>query len=834
MNIDRVKVDQYGPLKDIDWSPPQVSVIYDDNAQGKTSLVELFIRYIFVSRKDSTTFENFLRFQQDEPEVTFELEQGGSLYQFGTGRNDHSLADLLGWNSEEELYRLLCIRASHNSLVSRPSKRSNLINALASLVSGVGTEQCRKIDRDLIRHFQLTSSNNWANRKDTEPSKLYDYLNKEALPFLEDWEELRTGLQQLARLKAKRNSLSEDLEQAEHKRAALQSGLECLRARHLDTQLSQVRSIRNELREYDRIKEEYNDQWKTALSKIDDAKRSLQGSSEAGEEGLNAKVTRTSEELKEKRDHLQQIPQKIDSIASRIDQLETEVDQIQQEVEQALKSVQQSILKHLHEPLQEIKRRQHLMKEYEFWFQHRFVLFSFGLLIIFLGTATGLSFSPWLFLLAGPGMGFSGLVVHRATRFKHIRQEREKTIDETVEGFNDEFEDYLDEKVKDLSQAKLIAGELPSDARQQIKDKHSMEEKEETLHQLQDQKTKLHQKRKDLKKTVNDLQQRLSKLEDKQQRQKEQLDRSNRNLQELREKSGQPTYDDFQHKLEQKQDLRTQLNKLETKLQTELDQDIGLTDGLIDRVEMKIDSFSDSCDEFDISRLDSDDNNKEALNRRLKSKEQTITNIEQNKEQVELEISQLKSDLRSSYNIDPERPEQLFEQKKHYIKVLQGAIRDRIAGSVARETLEQVSANYIQNLDQFLQPNGSSPHTVSDLFSEVMGDDYSISFDYDQEKFIVEEGENTYTEDDLSSGARKQLFYATRLALVSEISSEPVFLLLDDPYLNHFRPRKRRAITQLHRLIEQGWQITCFSVDRGTRDYFEEELDAEVFAVSDL
>jgi len=209
--------------------------------------------------------------------------------------------------------------------------------------------------------------------------------------------------------------------------------------------------------------------------------------------------------------------------------------------------------------------------------------------------------------------------------------------------------------------------------------------------------------------------------------------------------------------------------------------------------------------------------------------------IEGKKENIRIEKKRLE-DLRESLSekeVDSSKPAQLFQKKLETKESLKEFVIDRVAGNLAKEVLEDLSRGYLDSLDRFISGR-SVEKTVQSLFREVMGEQFELSFDYENNEFLVKEGEKSYPESDLSSGAKKHLFLATRLALVDKITAEPGFLVLDDPLLFYHEERKRKAIKQLKPFQKAGWQIIFFSVDDRTRNGVVEELNGREYSVSDL
>ncbi|MBS3739922.1 hypothetical protein KGY47_00935, partial [Candidatus Bipolaricaulota bacterium] len=87
MKITQISVDNYGPLGVINWDVPEVGVVYDDNMTGKTSLVDVLVRQLFIPQEGSKLFEDYQRFATDSSEksrsITIEIEKDGRNFLFG-------------------------------------------------------------------------------------------------------------------------------------------------------------------------------------------------------------------------------------------------------------------------------------------------------------------------------------------------------------------------------------------------------------------------------------------------------------------------------------------------------------------------------------------------------------------------------------------------------------------------------------------------------------------------------------------------------------------------------------------------------------------------------
>jgi uncharacterized protein YhaN len=104
---------------------------------------------------------------------------------------------------------------------------------------------------------------------------------------------------------------------------------------------------------------------------------------------------------------------------------------------------------------------------------------------------------------------------------------------------------------------------------------------------------------------------------------------------------------------------------------------------------------------------------------------------------------------------------------------------------------------------------------------EITGRYKAIKYEADSDLMLVDEDNNEYALDYLSTGAREQVFLAMRMGFSKiAMEGESAFLLLDDAFQHTDWERRTNMVSQIVDLSKTGWQIICFTMDDHVRDLF--------------
>lgn len=820
MKINHISVTAYGPLKKISWDLPDIGVVYDDNMVGKTSLVDLLVQFLFTSRNRSQVFDSYKRFNKLYPEVEIEIESGGRTYTYGQKKSTTKLKDLLGWEGDE-LFRLLCIRDGDSRLVLDSKNRPSMLRALVSLMSEVSTAKVGRIDSDIRRRCQITAHNRWTDRRDNNPPKLYSHIQGKIVPFLDKIDQAEEELQKLGQEQSTYHVLVDSLGNKEEELEEIDAKFSLAKAKKIEAISEQTEAKNKELEKYSRIREGDEDKWILAREKREKAIRALKGSKKLDEKGLEAKLNKIDHDVDESGERLDEgINQDERGVRKELRDLKNEESEIRNQIDKERGSARKFIRENVRIFLQKRgKMRQ--------WADGQIIYYVTSSVVFVISILCGISLSYWFYGGIVIALLLGVLIKRKVSQFNAIEKKIERT-------FNEKFKSVLEQHIQNVETIEDLCEEIPDKIGQKIREEKELRQIQNDIRRLEDELEELARERSGLPEEIGKLSAKKEELRQKVEEQKYAKKESEQVLEDLRDRSGQPNCESFQKKLVEKRKVLESIRKLEAVLNSELDTDLEklelltVADTNVSELRSKVEAkFSHPKQHWELEDKDNLEHQKNKKQRELKELKAKIDRIEN-------QIKQRESSLRSEYEIDPEQPQDLFSRKTKYTNDLERFIIDRIAGAEACKILENISGSYLEDLNKFFNSDKNSPESVGRFFANVMGSEFQISFNYDSNKFFIKEGALEYSEADLSSGGRRHLFYSIRLALLNEIVPEPAFLVLDDPFLYYHTDRKKKAIKQLDHLIQKGWQILCFTVDKETRNSMVQELDAEEFKIADL
>ena len=832
MRIERLTVEKYGPLKHMDWQLPEVGVIYDDNMAGKTAIVDLLVQELLVTRKDSTTFQGYRRFGE-AADVQIYLQSGNCSHQLGTEARKQGFETIFGWD-EEELSRLLCIRAGDNDLVSQPGERSRMLNALASLVSGVGTEKIKKVDRDIRQTCNITQNNNWTDRKGTEHPKLKSRISEKIIPFLDHTEDIEESFRQLGQYQSRLSKIEEGLAGKRNLIDQIDDELKERRADKLERVLTKYRETRERIDDYSNANKSDLDRWKQAKRELEEAESSLIGNDEIEGEGLEGKIGEEEEKLRKlKRRYEITIEEKRNKLKSRLRELNREKSDIEDKIKREKQKVRDLFTKRLQAPMKKLQMKQTLIAQLKHWKENRAIYYGGSSIVLLLSAALGIIIDFRFFSISLATAFFVIFASYRAYLHQRLKQQTEGIRDDIRNRIRNELSEYCPDASFDVTKLANLREEILDQVPRTVGRENGLSEVEETIQSTENKLQQLTGEQSALEAEIEETRERLESYRASYTRQKQRMRKASQQLESLRNKTGKPTLERAMTDLEDKRKLEEKLDRLTAVLEHELETEFENNRELVTKTRDTITKLQSEATRSDQREMEIQDSATiEELRASKDEIQEEIRELEAELNQIQKKVNLEKDELRNDYSVDPEKPEEFFQQKEDYQKELQESILDRISGSAARQIIKDISESYIENLDRYFR--GKSTHTVERFFSEVMGDELSVDFDYEEKQFYITENNEYYPETDLSTGARKHLFYSVRLALLERITSEPLFLLLDDPFLFYHEDRKADAIAQLNYLIDEGWQVICFTVDRQTKDDMVQNTGAKELSLREL
>ncbi|MBS3813620.1 hypothetical protein KGY64_07320, partial [Candidatus Bipolaricaulota bacterium] len=304
-------------------------------------------------------------------------------------------------------------------------------------------------------------------------------------------------------------------------------------------------------------------------------------------------------------------------------------------------------------------------------------------------------------------------------------------------------------------------------------------------------------------------------------------------LTKLRKQAGVDDLEELEDLVEAKRKSEEELREARGTLAGELEVDRTDDDDLLTMAEEEMERLGKEIESVGRHSEGYDGREVAELKEREKNVREELREKRRKLKALEDRVDEIKATLRKR-NLDPGEPRVIFDRRDEYLRELRNFTVDRLAGNLAREALDRVSSEYFETLDAYLGRSERREGNVGEFFSGVMGDEFEVEFDFERDEFIIHEGDVEYSENSLSSGGKRHLLYATRLALLEGIPTDPAFLILDDPYLFYHKDRKGKAVRQLKKFVKKGWQVLCFTVDRETMNLMVDELGAGYFEIGDL
>lgn len=826
MRIRSLRTSGVGPLPDLEWEPGDCEVIFDDNQQGKTTLIDLLIDTVFREGRKKL-FDDARRYEEyGNARVVLSTE--GNDVVFGEDGDDENLSDLLGWRLPE-LHRLLCIRASEVNLAG-PVEGDNLWESLASVLEGMSDNYIDSVRDKILDQGNLTPSLQWQNQ---QPDYFKDSLYEDVVPGIDRAREgesvLREALEykkELADLEEReeqlRNDELDELEETLDRKRRQRELMELLEARD---RLEEARQIKNEIDEdYGRILPKYEDPWREALDELEESRQKLDRKKETLEEYQSER-----DQLKDRRES---INEELDEINESIRTKQSELDRRSEDRDEKLRE-----LRNRRSKLDQLTRRAETARDQfeqwgSVWDVARWVLIAGFILLTGSFVLTPIRF------LYGVVIGAVGLLAtaggtsifwvkqYYGSEFQSIEQ----TLEDALREWSFESEGPPLEAARELLKRdveSLLSGEAdPAELREEIQSlKEDRSGREGTLNGIEDRLGTLVGNETDRGK-IQEVQAEIETVE-------ETLETLEATCEDFRQKTGLPDFETYQERLEERRDKEGRLQSLTSQL-------IGRLDVKDDATLSDLRAYVDRREEA-LGDVNRPDESSEEL-------ERTIEELEKEIESVEFEVSELKDRIRTlrerlnetvkplhDLGVDLDAPEELFDRETEWERTLNEAVLDRLAAAYCVKLLEEQKGDYMESLRDLLNQDREGERNLSQMYADVMDPGSQVELDPVSGEFSVVRDGFTLHETGLSSGARTHLYFSCRLVLLKELFvDEPGFMILDDPFLTYFPDRKEKAIGLLEPYVESGWQILFFTVDPTARDVFRENLGAGVSAIGDL
>lgn len=817
MRIHRIQTQGTGPLPAVDWQPGDCEVVYDDNQTGKTTLIDLLIETVF-SEGRKTIFEDQDRYD-GFPDTTVELSEDEDRYAFTDDGTDVALSDLLGWKLPE-LNRLLCVRASQVEM-GGPQEDADIWKALASVIEGLEDDYVEKLKDTICDLTNITSRRfAWSSTKGNDHFK--ETILNDVVPKLDRAEEAEERLAELLHRREERRELQETVDALREERipglrTAIQereNQLALLDLGRSERELEEALTLRNRLQQdFGRIDPAFEDPWEEAHDALETLRRDRKQKQER-----NRTRGRKEDELEERREtvraELSELDEAIAADESTLEEREATLRERREETAERQRRAG------------ELSRRLEELPNVPPGSGGAGILL--GLVVLLGGVLTPYTvLSPILDAAAGGLLALGGLIM-AGLRYRWQRR-RDRLVETGRKLLAETTGERRDSEEPTVGALKAFHEAPPEEFLGDIQNeldglRERLQAKRERRSSLKTELENLEERLEELREEPPDTEDLEAKIQDHE-----------ATCESYRQKTGLPDFETYRERLEDRREIEGELQSLISRLQGRLDldgEDPDLADiqTVLDRRREALEDVTPPEDDRGAleDELETRRAKLEDLQARLRDREETLAELERTLREQDRLLHELE--------VDPDEPEALFEVKRNSRRRLEEAVRDRMAGALILRVLDSLEEGYLDRVRELLEgPKEDDGWSLSHAYGAVMGEEHRVDFDPETLRLTIHADGLQLPESALSSGARTHLYLSCRLVALRRLFRErPGFVLLDDPFLTYFPSRKQRAIELLEPLLDDGWQILCFTVDPDTRDHLTERLDAVQRSIDDL
>jgi len=157
--------------------------------------------------------------------------------------------------------------------------------------------------------------------------------------------------------------------------------------------------------------------------------------------------------------------------------------------------------------------------------------------------------------------------------------------------------------------------------------------------------------------------------------------------------------------------------------------------------------------------------------------------------------------------------------------------REKVAEQYRHVTAEILAKILVNSVIQDLRKaenariaSGLARKELTDPLHAITGCYKCMRYDEDDGLFVINDKDEEYPLEKLSTGAKEQAFLAMRMGFASIVmKGRTAFLILDDAFQHSDWPRRTKLMSQVKRLVRSHWQIFYFTMDDHIRDLFMKE-----------
>jgi DNA repair exonuclease SbcCD ATPase subunit len=804
MRLQRIEIEGLGELQHFLLEPGTLTALFDANETGKTTVVDALVRVLFHGPRK--VFPGADRFK-DEGTVQVTLSHRGETHTFPRSEAPKSLAEWLGWK-EPEVGRLLFVRAGELALTAERRSVQRLWDALGVLLAG-GARVSRVIERVLYEASLTKKRKEWQQK-----------LQQEIGQRIRRYEELQDLRNTALALQERERVVHELEQQLQMEKEALEKVGEMIR--NLERQIRAAR--------YHEAKKCLNE-WEQLGGQLDrDFARYTEEDLNRWQ-GVEYKLTTFVKRREEARLGLSEAEQVVRDAKLECEDARKAQIQAENRHQQAQEAIEHTEGQVTEERQRWRKTADEVRSAKADWRAARDMaeghagqanFAKLGLGVGFLLFASGILGAILGELLPGAIAAVIGLLIVVLSAIGvNLQRGREGLTQKRVEILLGAASQCgLDVVYPEVVSSALEAAEREHEAKWQTK----IGEANQELNQASTDLARIEEKYQGAQRKIEQSRDKREQARKQLQEIEEQIDKLEQLLRDLHNRTGLPNVKTLEEKVNQKRKLIGQRIELEGHIRTLLREDDP------NRWQTRLQQIA-----IELEDVERPTEAIEALEAQLKERRQERNRLLQDYEGIrnesELRNKEYLRDHTALQRHNVERPQDVYLHSETLRDELQEYVHSRLTALAAVQLLERMQSDHQRFLDDALAEGAAN---ASELFCRITRRYQRIQYDRKGGNFLAFLPDGHYfDENQLSTSAWAQLFFALRLALTTRLfTDEPGFLILDDPFINYDHERKTTGVDLIGEWCQQGWQVLYFTVDEIVAKLFQERLHFKPISIA--
>jgi len=300
-----------------------------------------------------------------------------------------------------------------------------------------------------------------------------------------------------------------------------------------------------------------------------------------------------------------------------------------------------------------------------------------------------------------------------------------------------------------------------------------------------------------------------------------QIDENEEKIEEIKEKTGEGSYKEYQKLLREKEEIEIQINEMKKVLESHFGtSEIKVIEEELEK--LKVDMTEPNL-KFDEERWDKLNTEKEEIKEKIKNYAQQRQPFLNELNEIETELKELKKEI--DIELPLETLENLKRTKSELEKFILQNNQRREDVLVAKEIFKEIEEKEKSKISQLFGKESST----SKYFSQITDGLYTeVSIDPETGKIFCQKNDHDVLEaKKLSGGAYDQLYFSVRLALAERLfPGGKGFFILDDPFIKSDYERLKTQIDLLKKISSSGWQIIFFTAKKEIQEVLKEDIES--------